>query len=132
MSFLKNECWSWNLLMIPAMAILVAAMYFIGYLGYVNYNWTGEVDKPRLILLTALIAFAYLYLVIKADVIAFMVLMIQFVALILMVILQGIYGLWFVEVFTLSKKVFENLNAALIMIQGATVLPVLIRGRTSE
>lgn len=127
MNILKSECWNWNLLMIPAMTILVVAMYFIGYLGYVNYNWAGEVDRVRLIGLTALSAFGYLYLVIKADMIAFVVLIVQFIGLILMVIFQGIYGLWFVEVFTLSKEIFESLNAALILTQGATVLPVLIK-----
>ncbi|EEP4004701.1 hypothetical protein HB435_002658 [Salmonella enterica subsp. enterica serovar Stanley] len=129
---LKSENRNWRLLMIPAMAVLVAPLYFIGHLGYADYNWTRDVGNSNLVYLTVFIAIGYSFIVYRTSEIAFIILSIQFFALVLMLMSlggYGLYGLWDDGEFNLSESLFNGLTVAVIFLQTATVLPLLITRR---
>ncbi|HGB5787649.1 TPA: hypothetical protein ACIVT4_004295, partial [Salmonella enterica subsp. diarizonae serovar 61:l,v:z35] len=120
----KSEHWKW--LMIPVMAVLVAAMYYIGYFGYSTYNWTFDTDSGLFARFTGGVVIGYFYIVYKSAVMALGVIAIQLIAFVLMLLLQGIHGLWIGDVFALSKGIFDYFSGALVIIEGAAVLILFI------
>lgn len=122
----KSECWGWKLGLIPVMCSLVGLMVYIGYLGETQYNWNIETSTTRTVLLCLISFIGYTYVVIKDEVLALAMIAVQFFALLVMMISQFIYGCFIVDTFSLSKAIFENILAFLILAYGLGVLHVVI------